>query len=83
VRGPRRGRAFLARVDCGWPEQKVALEYEGAWPGDRHTGAKDRQRLNRLAAAGWTVVFVTAADLYDPVGLVARIAAALGGSVLS
>jgi hypothetical protein len=36
-----------------------------------------RRRLNRLTAAGWRVVFVTAADLHDPVQLLARIAAAL------
>ena len=39
--------------------------------------ARDRRRLNELTAAGWIVVFVTAADLSDPVALVARIAAAL------
>jgi hypothetical protein len=69
---------FVARVDFGWPEHKVALEYEGAWHGERQNVMKDRKRLNRLAAAGWTVVFVTAADLHDAVGLVARVAAALG-----
>jgi very-short-patch-repair endonuclease len=68
---------FVARVDFGWPEQKVALEYEGVWHGERQNVARDRNRLNRLAAAGWTVVFVTAADLRDPVQLIARIAAAL------
>jgi hypothetical protein len=36
-----------------------------------------RLRLNRLTAAGWTVVFVTAADLHRPEQVVARIAAAL------
>jgi very-short-patch-repair endonuclease len=39
--------------------------------------AADRRRLNRLRAAGWTVVFVTAADLHHPEGVVAEIAAAL------
>ena len=69
---------FIARVDFGWPEQKVALEYEGVWHGESQNVARDRDRLNRLAAAGWTVVFVTAADLRNPVALIARIAAALG-----
>ncbi|WP_242473336.1 hypothetical protein [Blastococcus sp. TML/M2B] len=40
--------------------------------------ARDRRRLNELTAAGWTVVIATAADLRDPVALIARIAAALG-----
>jgi G:T-mismatch repair DNA endonuclease (very short patch repair protein) len=42
--------------------------------------AKDRQRLNRLTAAGWRVVFVTAADLGDPERLIARIRQALEDS---
>ena len=75
VRGPHGG--FIARPDFAWPEQKVALEYEGVWHGERQNVARDRRRLNELTAAGWIVVFVTAADLSDPVALVARIAAAL------
>jgi very-short-patch-repair endonuclease len=67
----------VAAVDFGWPEQKVALEYEGVWHGEAQQVGKDRRRLNGLTAAGWTVIFVTAADLRDPVGLIARIAAAL------
>jgi very-short-patch-repair endonuclease len=68
---------FVARVDFGWPEAKVAVEYEGSWHGKPQNVARDRRRLNELAAAGWTVVFVTAADLHDQVQLIARIAAAL------
>ncbi|SOD93196.1 DUF559 domain-containing protein [Blastococcus haudaquaticus] len=70
-------RAFVARVDFAWPEHKVAVEYEGIWHGKRQNVAKDRRRLTELRAAGWTVVFVTAADLHDRATLVARIAAAL------
>jgi very-short-patch-repair endonuclease len=70
---------FVARVDFAWPEHRLALEYEGAWHGRPQQVAKDRARLNRLTACGWRVVFVTAADLHDPVRLVARIAAALAG----
>jgi hypothetical protein len=75
VRRPDGG--FVARVDFAWPEQKVALEYDGVWHGDAQQVGRDRRRLNELTAAGWTVVFVTAADLRDPVALVARVAAAL------
>jgi hypothetical protein len=39
--------------------------------------AADRDRLNRLADAGWTVIFVTARDLRRPERLIARVAAAL------
>ncbi|CCG04722.1 hypothetical protein [Blastococcus saxobsidens] len=73
----RDATGFVAAVDFGWPEHKVAVEYEGVWHGEPQQVGKDRRRLNRLTAAGWTVVFVTAADLRDPVALVARIAAAL------
>jgi len=74
----RDGAAFIARVDFGWPDHRVAVEYEGRWHGE--TGqqvAADRRRLNRLTAAGWTVVFVTAEDMRHPERIVARIAAAL------
>jgi hypothetical protein len=73
----RDGGRFLAAVDFGWPEQKVAVEYDGVWHGAPQQVGKDRRRLNGLTAAGWTVIFVTAADLRDPVTLIARIAAAL------
>ncbi|MCA0146433.1 type IV toxin-antitoxin system AbiEi family antitoxin [Blastococcus sp. LR1] len=69
--------AFVARVDFAWPDRRVAVEYEGIWHGEAQQVARDRRRLNALTAAGWTVVFVTAADLRDPATLVARVAAAL------
>jgi very-short-patch-repair endonuclease len=71
------GGRFVARVDFAWPELKVAVEYDGRWHGDPAQFPKDRRRLNRLREAGWTVVFVTAADLHDPLRLVAMIRAAL------
>jgi hypothetical protein len=67
----------LARVDFGWPAQRVALEYDGLWHAEPGQFARDRARLNRLTAAGWRVVFVTAADLHRPHQLIARLAAAL------
>lgn len=73
----RTGGRFVARVDFGWPGQRVAVEYDGLWHADPEQFVRDRQRLNRLTAAGWRVVFVTAADLRRPEQLVARIAAAL------
>ena len=69
---------FVARVDFGWPGRKVAVEYDGAWHGEKGQFARDRRRLNRLRAAGWTVVFVTADDLRRPGELIAEIARALG-----
>lgn len=73
----RDATGFVARVDFGWPERRVAVEYEGRWHGRHQQVARDRRRLNRLTAAGWTVVFVTAEDLADPAQLLARVAAAL------
>jgi hypothetical protein len=74
----RDGAGFVARVDFAWPDAKIAVEYEGAWHGDSpQQVAADRRRLNRLTAAGWTVIFVTAADLHRPEQLVARLAAGL------
>lgn len=74
----RDARGFVARVDFAWPGARVAVEYEGTWHGETpQQVAADRRRLNRLTAAGWTVVFVTAADLHRPDELVARIRAAL------
>jgi very-short-patch-repair endonuclease len=70
---------LVARPDFAWPDRKVALEYDGLWHGEPGQFARDRQRLNRLQAAGWRVVFVTAADLRDPERLLALIAAALFG----
>jgi very-short-patch-repair endonuclease len=74
----RDAAGFVGRVDFAWPEVKVAVEYEGRWHGQsQQQVAKDRRRLNRLSAAGWIVVFVTAEDLFRPAALLARIAAAL------
>ena len=71
----RRGRASIARLDFAWPDRRVGLEYEGAWHTTRI--AEDRRRIEALQAAGWRLVFVTAADLHSPGPLLARIATAL------
>jgi Protein of unknown function (DUF559) len=73
---------FVARVDFAWPQHKVALEYEGIWHGEPQQVARDRQRLNRLTAEGWIVLFVTAADLRRPQAVVDRVAAALARTAL-
>ena len=64
---------FVARVDLAYEEQKIAIEYDGYWHNERGQFTRDRQRLNRLVAAGWTVLHVTAADLKNPEGLIARV----------
>jgi len=79
----RDAAGFVARVDFAWPAQRVAVEYDGVWHAEPGQFAVDRRRLNRLTAAGWRVVFVTAEDLHRPRQLLARIAAALGASAPS
>jgi Protein of unknown function (DUF559) len=68
---------FVARVDFAWPKHRLAVEYDGVWHAEPGQFAADRQRLNRLTAAGWRVLFVTAEDLRRPQQLLARIGAAL------
>jgi very-short-patch-repair endonuclease len=78
----RRDGRFVARVDFAWPEHRLALEYDGIWHGEAGQFQRDRRRLNDLFAAGWRVVFVTAADLHRPDRLLRRIAEALSGDHL-
>lgn len=75
VRDARGG--FVARVDLAFPAQRVAVEYDGAWHAEHGQFARDRQRLNRLLAAGWRVVYLTAADLRRPDAVAAQVAIAL------
>jgi very-short-patch-repair endonuclease len=64
---------FVARVDLAYPELRIAIEYDGLWHAERHAFLDDRRRLNRLVAAGWVVLHVTADDLRRPDVLVARL----------
>jgi G:T-mismatch repair DNA endonuclease (very short patch repair protein) len=68
---------LIGRVDFAYPELRIAIEYEGMWHGEPQHVGRDRRRLNRLRAAGWRVVFVTAADMRDPEALAREIARAL------
>lgn len=64
---------FVARVDLAFLAQRIAVEYEGSWHWEPGQLRRDRQRLDRLTAAGWRVIHVTAQDLREPSRLVARI----------
>jgi hypothetical protein len=71
-------RGRLARADLAFPEQQVAIEYDGSWrDGELWALNRDRERLNRVQAAGWEVVFVTAPLLADPWRMVRTVRAAL------
>ncbi|MFN2496775.1 MAG: endonuclease domain-containing protein [Pseudonocardiaceae bacterium] len=71
-------RGRLACADLAFREQKVAVEYDGSWrDGQLWALNRDRDRLNRVQAAGWEVVFVTAQLLHNPAHMVRTIRAAL------
>lgn len=70
-------QGVVARVDLGFPQQRLAVEYDGAWHGEWRQISADRERLNRLQAAGWNVLFVTGRQLRDPQNVVASVRAAL------
>lgn len=58
----------IAMVDLAYPGRRLAIEYLG----DHHrtdtaTYREDIHRRERLIAAGWEVVFLTAADLASPI----------------
>ncbi|MGH3811858.1 MAG: endonuclease domain-containing protein [Pseudonocardiaceae bacterium] len=68
---------LIARADLAFPERRLAVEYDGVWHGAPLQVGQDRDRLNRLHAAGWDVVFVTAQHLREPRRLVCTVRAAL------
>jgi hypothetical protein len=74
----REDGALLARVDFAWPEARLAVEYDGAYHFEGTQISRDDARFERLTAAGWRVIRLTAADLHDLDAVVARIRAALG-----
>jgi hypothetical protein len=53
------------RLDMGWRRHRVGVEFDGQ---DFHSGDgsldRDRQRARELIAAGWTIVNITAGDVY-------------------
>ena len=51
------GDGRIARTDLAFPGRKVAVEYDGQWrDGQLWALNRDRERLNRVHAAGWDVV---------------------------
>lgn len=61
---PVRGGGWR-KLDMGWRAARVGLEFDGQ---DFHTGDgsldRDRRRAAELIEAGWTVIHVTAADVF-------------------
>jgi very-short-patch-repair endonuclease len=55
---------FVAKVDFGYPDVRLAIEVDGwAFHGSREAFQDDRERQNRLATAGWTVLRFTWHDV--------------------
>jgi hypothetical protein len=70
---------FVARLDMGWDDWKVAVEFDGAqhWT-DPAQRTRDIDRLAELEALGWKVIRVSSDMLwYRPGVMVARVRAAL------
>lgn len=60
--------SWVARLDMGWAEFKVAVEYDGGHHcTDRRQYLKDIRRLEKLQELGWIIVRVVAEDRPDDV----------------
>lgn len=68
----------VAYVDMGWPELRVAVEYDGAqhWTDPRQR-RRDIERYAELERLGWIVIRVSSDMLRTPASVVARVRAAL------
>ena len=54
---------FVARLDMGWPELKLAVEYDGdQHRTDRRQYVRDMRRLEELTRLGWVVIRVIKED---------------------
>ena len=69
------GNGELRRVDFAWPEQKLAVEYDGLdWHGNPDAMRNDRRRQAALNDVSWTVMPIVFEDVrYRPWEFVARI----------
>ncbi|WP_454788314.1 endonuclease domain-containing protein [Mycolicibacterium lutetiense] len=74
-------RDLHIRVDMGWREWKVAVEYDGVqhWT-DRRQRSWDIDRIALLEEAGWTVVRVSAEMMSRPHNIVERVRSKLRGA---
>ncbi|WP_454110414.1 hypothetical protein [Leifsonia shinshuensis] len=69
-----RDGALVAMVDLAYPDQRIAIEYQG----DHHRTVKsvyrdDILRRERLTERGWSVIFTTAEDVASPAYLIVRL----------
>ncbi|HEY7052489.1 MAG TPA: type IV toxin-antitoxin system AbiEi family antitoxin domain-containing protein [Mycobacterium sp.] len=73
------GNGELRRVDFAWPEQRVAVEYDGLdWHSGEDAMRKDRRRAAALMDVGWVVIAIVFEDVrYRAWDFVSRIDAQL------
>lgn len=70
------GGRFVARADLAYPEQRLAVEYDGAWHWKQRR--EDERRRAAMRAAGWEVLVYDADDVYgDPDRVVHEVQGAL------
>ncbi|OJF79722.1 hypothetical protein NS14008_11585 [Nocardia seriolae] len=57
---------IIARLDMGWPDWKVGVEYDGAhhWTNPTQR-TRDLTRYNKLPALGWTIIRTNATLLHS------------------
>ncbi|MDZ5447971.1 DUF559 domain-containing protein [Micromonospora sp. 4G57] len=66
------------RIDLGYRERRVGVEYDGLSHLDRERLRHDRDRVNWLDASGWRMRYFTDRDLYRrPAHIIATVRAAL------
>jgi REase_MTES_1575 len=68
----------VAYVDMGWPEYRVAVEFDGAqhWS-NASQRSRDIERLAELEALGWTIIRVSSDMLRTSAVVIRRVGAAL------
>jgi hypothetical protein len=69
--------ALLGRVDLAFPNERLVIEYEGAYHFEGTQITRDDARFQRLIAAGWRVIRLSAVDLRALDAVVARVRLAL------
>jgi len=69
------GNGELRRLDFAWPEQRLAVEYDGVdWHSGPEAMRRDRRRHAALTDIGWTALAIVFEDVrYRPWEFVARI----------
>ncbi|MEV1287082.1 type IV toxin-antitoxin system AbiEi family antitoxin [Micromonospora sp. NPDC049679] len=75
---------YIAHADLGWPEARVALEYEGRQHAARDQFLRDIDRYSAFAARGWLLLRAGSSDLSGGSRvLIDRVGAALRSRGLS